>query len=124
MRFASPRRRRPVENIVPMINVVFLLLIFFLMTARIGPSDPIEVDPPTARAEDAVRDGDLVLHVSASGELALGEVRGGDVWAALDGAGALTLRADAVLDAVRLAQILSRLAEIGITDVFLAVLQP
>ncbi len=32
-----PRRASGDENIVPMINVVFLLLIFFLMTAQIAP---------------------------------------------------------------------------------------
>ena len=33
MRFASPPRRSPPESVVPMINVVFLLLIFFVVTA-------------------------------------------------------------------------------------------
>lgn len=46
MDFAPPKRRPRAESIVPMINVVFLLLIFFLMTAQIAPPDPFEVAPP------------------------------------------------------------------------------
>ncbi|MEM1152412.1 MAG: biopolymer transporter ExbD, partial [Pseudomonadota bacterium] len=37
MRLRAPDRKRRAENYVPMINVVFLLLIFFLMTAQIAP---------------------------------------------------------------------------------------
>ncbi|NHX27772.1 biopolymer transporter ExbD, partial [Escherichia coli] len=46
MQFPQHPRRDRGENIVPMINVVFLLLIFFLMTAQIGPPAPIDVTPP------------------------------------------------------------------------------
>jgi len=41
MEFARPRHRRPLEPIVPMINVVFLLLIFFLMSAQIRTPRPV-----------------------------------------------------------------------------------
>lgn len=37
MQFDLPQRRSRPESVVPMINIVFLLLIFFLMTAQIAP---------------------------------------------------------------------------------------
>ena len=49
MDFAPRRPARPArENIVPMINVVFLLLVFFVMTAQIAPPDPFDIAPPEA----------------------------------------------------------------------------
>ena len=36
MEFSTPRMRRAAEPALPMINVVFLLLIFFLMSAQIA----------------------------------------------------------------------------------------
>ncbi|MGR3522560.1 MAG: biopolymer transporter ExbD, partial [Paracoccus sp. (in: a-proteobacteria)] len=34
-----------------MINVVFLLLIFFLLTAQIAPAPPFDVTPPDSRSD-------------------------------------------------------------------------
>ncbi len=50
MEFPEPPRRPRAESILPMINVVFLLLIFFLMTSRLAQPDPVEVAPPEAAA--------------------------------------------------------------------------
>ncbi|MBL4543543.1 MAG: biopolymer transporter ExbD, partial [Rhodobacteraceae bacterium] len=52
MRLAAPRPTRPREPVVPMINVVFLLLIFFLMAAVIAPPEPFGVTLPRAAADD------------------------------------------------------------------------
>ena len=127
MNFAPPRpRRRPAENIVPMINVVFLLLIFFLMTAQIAPPDPFDVSPPTARAEDP-GDARDILYVAADGRLAFGAARGEAVFEALGdraAEGPLMLRADAALDAADLARLLPRLAAVGVTDIALVATPP
>ncbi|WP_201150810.1 ExbD/TolR family protein [Rhodovulum sulfidophilum] len=64
------------ESIVPMINVVFLLLIFFLMSARLVPPAPFEAEPP--RADGAEPAAGEMLHLSASGDLAFGAARGSD----------------------------------------------
>ena len=70
MRIDMPRRRPRGETIIPMINVVFLLLVFFLLTAQIAPPEPFRLTPPDAADADLpARDRD-VLYVSASGELA------------------------------------------------------
>ncbi len=122
MRFATPSRRRPTESIVPMINVVFLLLIFFMMTARIAPPRPFDLTPPQAESERAL-DRQRVLYLSKQGELAFGPLLGDAVWPALSAAGhgPLILRADLELPAPVLAKTLGRLAAVGITEVTLAV---
>jgi len=65
IKLSEPPRPRA-ESIVPMINVAFLLLIFFLMTAVIAPMDPVEIDLPGAvGASDA--EGEISLYVEADG---------------------------------------------------------
>ncbi|TCM85251.1 ExbD/TolR family protein [Rhodovulum steppense] len=45
--FGTPRRiRRP--SLTPMIDVVFLLLVFFMIAARFGPFSGLELIPATA----------------------------------------------------------------------------
>ena len=98
-----------------MINVAFLLLVFFLMTAVIVPPEPLEVSPPEAssEADDVAQD---VLVITAEGEFAMGQLRGEAVFEGL-GDGALHVRADAGLDGTDLARILARLSEKGVTEV-------
>ncbi|MEC3859975.1 biopolymer transporter ExbD [Mesobacterium sp. TK19101] len=112
-----PRPRRDLgEQIVPMINVVFLLLIFFLMTAQIAPPDPFDIRLPEAEAEGEA-DPDA-LFLSADGQTAFGALRGSDAIAAA-AASPVTLRADARADAAALAQVLAQLAQAGATEVAL-----
>ncbi len=124
MEFPRPRTRSRPETIVPMINVVFLLLIFFLMTAEIAPPAPFDVTPPQAGAETGAEAG-AVLHLSADGRVAFGGAEGPAAWEALAardaGAGPLTVRADAGLPAAELAALLRRLGEIGVGGIELAV---
>lgn len=122
MDFSSPPRRPRAESIVPMINVVFLLLIFFLMTATIAPPEPLDVTPPESAAETE-READRALFVDAAGGLAWGEARGAEVLPALVAARAaspapapLAIRADRRVEAARIARLLAELAAHGITE--------
>lgn len=119
IRLKSPPRARP-DSVVPMINVAFLLLVFFLMTAVIAPPDPVEVTPPLAGAE-AADPVSATLVVTADGTLALGELRGEAVFLAVP-AGRLRIRADAGLDGAELARLIARLAAAGATQVDLVTL--
>jgi biopolymer transport protein ExbD len=109
MQFATPRPKEPRESVVPMINVVFLLLVFLLITAEMTPPPPLDVTPPEALAEP-VTPGEVVLHIAADGTLALGPLRGEAALSALPEGGTLTLRADAGLEAAVLAALMPRLA--------------
>ncbi|MFN3280067.1 MAG: ExbD/TolR family protein, partial [Tabrizicola sp.] len=46
MDFSEPQRRTKNLTLLPMINVVFLLLIFFLIGARLRPAEPFLTEPP------------------------------------------------------------------------------
>ncbi|WP_102224435.1 ExbD/TolR family protein [Acidimangrovimonas sediminis] len=64
----DPPRGPSDGNLLPMINVVFLLLIFFLISAELAPPEPFPVTPPEARPQDA-RQGDFALYLGADGAL-------------------------------------------------------
>lgn len=113
MDFDSASGRSASEPFTPMINVVFLLLIFFLMTAEIAPPAPFETAPPVAPG-GADPGGTATLHLSATGDAAFVDLRGAAaIGAAAAAGGALRIRADRRLDAARLAALLSRLAAAG-----------
>lgn len=122
MDFSATRRTASRENIVPMINVVFLLLIFFLMTAQIGPPDPFKVETPeTSQGKVALADD--TLYISTEGTLAFEDARGDSVFAALAGRtnpdAPLHIRADANLPGATLARLLPRLARANVTATIL-----
>lgn len=110
-----PRRPRP-EPVVPMINVVFLLLIFFLMTASLTPPAPFDITAPEApgKPDEAQRD---TLYLSADGQLAYGDLRGPQALEAAAAAGPVRLAADARLPAAELTRILTRLSAQGAAEV-------
>jgi len=128
MNFAQGTKRRAMQDraIVPMINVVFLLLVFFLMTASLTPPAPFEIDP--VEAEGVLTDPPPdTLHIAADGRLAYEAARGDAVFATLanrDADRPLPIRADSGLPASELAALLPRLAEIGIADIRLVTVQP
>lgn len=70
---APPKRPdRTEENILPLINIVFLLLIFFMLAGALNTRPPFPLNPPeTANAEDAQPQPDT-LSVAADGRLAFG----------------------------------------------------
>ncbi|MGI1662674.1 ExbD/TolR family protein [Palleronia sp. KMU-117] len=123
MRFPAPRSRARQESVVPMINVVFLLLIFFMISSELAPAPPFDVTPPEAGAFDAGADrADDTLYVDASGRIAWRGLRDEAALQALGvrGDAPLEIRADAALPARAAAALLARLAAAGIADVRLA----
>ncbi|TRW96008.1 biopolymer transporter ExbD [Paracoccus sp. M683] len=122
-RLTPPPRRARGEPIIPMINVVFLLLIFFLLSASIAPQELLQVAPPEGSAETPETITAPLL-VSADGQLAYAGTEGEAVWPLLalrDTAEDLPVRADAALPAAQLAAIMSRLAATTTAPVALVV---
>jgi biopolymer transport protein ExbD len=62
------------DNMVPLINVVFLMLIFFMVAGQIQKSDPVKVSPPssTNTLRQAV-DAPVQLVMGANGVLFLND---------------------------------------------------
>lgn len=125
MDFSDPTSRKDRSSVVPMINIVFLLLIFFLISAAVERVAPFEIDPPESAAELPPTTPDT-LFISADGTLAFGEVRGEAVYAALaeQGLAEVVIEADRALPARFLATVLAGLGAQGVTGVRLAVDRP
>lgn len=122
MDFQLPRPRPTRESILPMINVVFLLLIFFLMTAHIAPAPPFDLAPPEAEAE-AIDSPDRTMWLSADGTLVHNDLSGEAAMEALATAeGPVLIRADAGVQAADLARLMRRLSALGLNDLRLATL--
>lgn len=52
MRFSGPRQEQRIElNITPLIDVVFLLLIFFMVSTTFERDSELEIELPEASAE-------------------------------------------------------------------------
>jgi len=71
MRFEPPRPKNDEERILPLINVVFLLLIFFMLAGRLTAGDPFEIAPPRSASEGPARAKEPLVMVGADGRLAL-----------------------------------------------------
>ena len=68
-----PRRgRRGDTGMIPLINIVLLLLIFFLLAGRIddGPNRP-EIRPPTSASEKSVPHPSVIVSLDTKGRLTL-----------------------------------------------------
>ncbi|MBN2761331.1 MAG: biopolymer transporter ExbD [Rhodobacteraceae bacterium] len=122
MDFAPPSRPRgPRESVVPMINVVFLLLIFFLMSAQIAPPDPVDIMPPSVALADRPAPTDMqVLWLGGEGVLLTADGLAPDMGAL---GSAVSLRADADAPAADLARVLRDLASAGVREVTLVARQ-
>jgi biopolymer transport protein ExbD len=120
MDFSTHRKQQSSEPILPMINVVFLLLVFFLLTAQIAPRAPFEVRPPATNIETGGQSAP-VLFVSSTGDTFFQGQRGDAAFTAiakgLGGGGLLTLRADASVEAAHVVRVMTKLRALGIETV-------
>lgn len=66
-----PRRRDEDDGILPLVNIVFLLLIFFMVAGRLAASDPFGVEPARSAAEGEAPPGPPLILLGADGRLAL-----------------------------------------------------
>ena len=122
MRFEASRPKNDEERILPLINVVFLLLIFFMLAGKLSASDPFEVAPPRSISEGPPAAQDVLVLVGADGRLALdGEMVDGPALKALL-AERLTaaakvrvrLKADGRAEATRVVAVMELLREAGV----------
>ncbi len=68
------RRRRANEDqrVLPLINVVFLLLIFFMVAGKLAHSDAVRITPPVSDSESRTDDTNLQILFAADGRIFLG----------------------------------------------------
>ena len=65
--FDEEQPRKQFETLVPLINVVFLLLIFFLLAGTMQPAENVAVSLPEGALNDRERDVPTTLIVEADG---------------------------------------------------------
>ena len=56
-------------NLTPLIDMVFILLIFFMVTSSFVKESGIEVNRPTAKSAERQERGNIIISVSKSGEI-------------------------------------------------------
>jgi len=56
-------------NLTPMLDVVFIMLIFFIVTASFIKEAGIEVDRPTATTWDKMEDANILIAISPADEI-------------------------------------------------------
>jgi biopolymer transport protein ExbD len=73
MRFRRPRTRRDVAliNLTPLIDVVFLLLIFFMVATSFSLTRGIKVDLPTTTTPQEKIEQNIVISVTKEGKIYL-----------------------------------------------------
>jgi len=122
LRRAKPREEQ--ETMLPLINVVFLLLIFFMLLANVSSYIPFPVSPPDATASDAAHN-EVMLAIAADGRIALDgtEIDAAAITARLKdrlAGGAITavwLNADRDADSDRVIDAMERMRKAGVTEV-------
>ncbi len=123
MHFQPPRPKNHDERILPLVNVVFLLLVFFMLAGRLAVTDPFPVDPPESNSETTPPVGKVVVLVGADGRLAVdgdvvAETALADIVAdRLDAGGEVPveLKADANTDANRVIAVMEDLRDAGVS---------
>ena len=71
MRLTRPPARQAPETIIALIDVVFFLLVFFMLIGRMDATSPFEVEPPMAMTGSDMPGGGITLSVGAEGQMAV-----------------------------------------------------
>lgn len=129
MRLQRPPPRAPMETIIAMIDVVFFLLVFFMLIGRMDASAPFEVAPPLGRGGTDLPTGGVIIAVAPDGRHALDGVELGadEIIAALtarasdDPAVPVRVNAHHSAPLSLVLPLLARLEAVGIADIGLVV---
>lgn len=73
MRFRERPRRRVFINITSLIDVLFLLLIFFMVSSTFLEQPGMKLDLPASKSFEVEQQKQLIVHISQEGQLFLGE---------------------------------------------------
>ena len=113
------------ENIVPMINIVFLLLIFFLITSSLVSRPGEIIERPSGLTDAQVEDPNYLFVTSSFEIMYLGQ-SGEIAWNLIEESNlnTLTIEADRNLAANKFISLLNRLSDINIPHLEMIVSDP
>jgi biopolymer transport protein ExbD len=63
------RTRNPEDNLIPLINIVFLLLVFFMVAGQIGNQGAVHIDSPASASKTPLATDALEFNLDAQGVL-------------------------------------------------------
>ncbi|RCK39168.1 biopolymer transporter ExbD [Thalassospira profundimaris] len=110
------------EPMLPLINIVFLLLIFFMIAGSLQKLGPFDVDPPSSADAMQRDDETVVLWVDKSGKMGVDDRQGAlnDIAGLLPEGFAqhpIEIRADRNVDGQMIVALLKRLQELHVDKV-------
>ena len=115
-------RPRPAVNITPLIDVVFILLVFFMLAGAIEKPDPVSVTPPQSVSDLQSTEEDVVILIDADGTVVFQDqvmrddselIRTATIWFAARPDSSIQLKADSEAEAVRVIEVMEALREAG-----------
>jgi biopolymer transport protein ExbD len=132
MRLPFPEPKEEPDTVLPLINVVFLLLIFFIMTGALTAVDYFNVNPPSSSSEIQGSLDDTIILVGSDGRIAIGnkEMDGADMQLAIldrlaaNSGAVVRIKADGRVDAARVVEIMELIEAVGVGRVLLLTLEP
>lgn len=126
-----PRQESKVASLstLPMVNIAFLLLIFFMLAGTIEPPSALTIDPPESVADGDPDEGAVIVGINLDGKVSLDGIAVSltklrETLAARTPTPTVAVRADATLNASRLVHVLVQIREAGIRDVHLHTIPP
>lgn len=127
---AAPRSERRGDEMLPLINIVFLLMIFFMLLGAISVPEPFPVEPPTSAELSSVDAAAQVLVIAPDGRLGLnGAIFGLETlgmqlqrWqAGARSSEVLMVKADAAAQATEVLEVMTAVQALGIARIELLV---
>ncbi len=115
-------------DLTPMLDVVFIMLIFFIVTTSFVKESGIEIDRPTARSADRQEKGNVLVAISPEGEIWV-DRRPVDLLAVgplverrlAESAGAVVIiQSDRKAPVGRLVQVMDQIRLVGVSNIALA----
>jgi len=128
MMLNKPKAKRDGEaNLIPLINIVFLLLIFFMLAGSFTQPDLFKIVTPTSSIQQVPEDKILIILISANGRLAIDneEIELSALTSRVSGGRVgepelrVQLKADASLNAEDLLDVMESVKAAGITQLSL-----
>jgi biopolymer transport protein ExbD len=115
-----PRRPRPI-NLLSLINIMFVLILFFMVAGHLEKVQVIEVDLPLADSGQTMEEGPIEVMLGRYNEILINDELQDEktVLAALKGQLAInpdrivTIKADALLDANKLVDFMQAVRDAG-----------
>ncbi|APX93570.1 biopolymer transporter ExbD [Halomonas sp. 1513] len=129
------RRRHAVSedasevNLTPMLDVVFIMLIFFIVTTSFIRESGVEIERPESSAASPRPDAQVMVALTPEGAVwvdgrPVDAHRVGDEVAALvNGQGGVVIQADRAATTGLLVEVMDRLREAGVDDVAVAAIR-